>query len=217
MTATEAARLAKLERDFISLEQRFRALELNTAKPPAALPKPPVEQDGVRFFSPILRATIDQPGEFEAKKLIAIVGHVHPKLLPACTDDRYADGDRAEFLQNFRAAFDWVACQGRADEVDTKQSIEFWALEASDYYRRQGRPINIGAGALLAAVLAAGDVRYIPSDELGNVWSIGLATFGGRPATGAWQRVLKDGRLLPPTAGRIRALDTGSFGVRQGG
>ena len=51
-------------------------------------------------------------------------------------------------------------------------------------------------------MIGAGDVSFVQRDEYGNVWAFGLATFGGRPATEAWRRVLK-GQLLTPIAGKF--------------
>jgi hypothetical protein len=213
MTPNEATRLAKLERDLNVLTLRVRALELNEAKPAApALPRAPAEPQGVRFITPIERPRIDLPNEAERARIITVVCNRYPTLLPSA-DSRWADSDRAEFSQNFARAFEWVSTQGRADEVDRTRYVDFWINQAEEYSRLRGWSGNIG-GALFAAVIGAGDVKFLPGNNQGDVWAIGLKTFGGRPATDAWRRVLA-GQLLPPVAGPL-VPDAGSFGVRQG-
>lgn len=215
MNATEAMDLAKLKQELNVLTLRVRALELNTAKPPAALPRVPAEPQGVRISTPTARSTIDLPSEAEAEKIITVVGNRYPGLLPSTLNSRWADQDRARFSQDFRRALEWVSTQGRADEVDRTRYMDFWTNQAEEFFRLRGQSGAIGGGALLAAVIGAGDVKFLPGDNQGNVWAIALKTFGGRPATDAWRRVLS-GQLLAPVAGAFRAAPTDTqFGVRR--
>jgi hypothetical protein len=145
--------------------------------------------------------------ESEYRKLISVVLDAYPQLRRS-NNPRYATEDEAGFLRESYAAFERISHLRRTEKVDHKHAVSWWASEANQWRRSQE---EIRGDAFIAAVIAAGDVSFIEADHYGNSWAFGLATFGGRPATEGWRRVLK-GQLLTPIAGRFEAPSARSGG-----
>jgi hypothetical protein len=188
--------LAELE----ALKTRVAALEAaaGLVKPAAqdVAPAKFVEQ-GVTITHPIETSPIVLPTEAEYRGILSAVRDAYPQLLRS-SNPRCADQEDAVFFHDFCGAFERVAHLRRTEQIDSKHALSWWVGEANRWLR--GRQID--GAAFLAAVIGAGDVSFVQRDEYGNVWAFGLATFGGRPATEAWRRVLK-GQLLPPIAGKF--------------
>jgi len=192
----EEAILAELE----ALKTRVAALEAN-----AGLVEPARDVVPAKFIEPKLSITYPEetspivlPTEIEYRGILSAVRGAYPQLWRPSNNPRFTDQDEAEFLRDFSAVFECVSHLRRTAEVDSKHSLSWWVDEINR--RLHGRQID--GAAFLAAVIGAGDVSFVQRDEYGNAWAFGLATFGGRPATEAWQRVLK-GQLLTPVAGKF--------------
>jgi hypothetical protein len=196
-------------RQLATLQSEIDELKANAAPPKVAVRQPlPAELEGVRIFHPTESAEIALPNEDGMQLLFDAVLVKYPKLRPYTPGDRYSYQDQTDFFAGFCKAFGFVARQGRTDEVDTKRSLDWWSGEASDWWRSQGNTGRIGAGHLLVAVIAAGDVGFVQGDEWGNQWSFSLATHGGRPATEAWRDVMR-GQLRQPLPGVHKAPPAG--------
>jgi hypothetical protein len=194
-----------LQRENSGLISRVTALELNAAprevvSPNVTRPAQLAGSDGTRIFHPIERAKIALPNDEELKKLLDVVFGCYPTLRPWTAGTRFASQDEEDFIRQFSAAFTFVAHQGRAEELDTKRSVGWWADQAVQWWSHRNARTNVGGGAFLAACVAAGDVDFQRSDQFGNIWAVALVTFGGRPATSAWQNVLR-GQLRRPLPG----------------
>ncbi len=186
-----------------ALKTRVAALEANAGlvEPAAQRIVAPAKfvEPKVSITHPPIECPITLPTQTEYRGILRAVRDAYPQLWPR-SNPRFADQDDAQFFRDFPAVFECVSHLRRTEEVDSKHSLSWWVDEINR--RLNGRQID---GALfLAAVIGAGDVSFVQRDEHGNVWSFALATFGGRPATEAWRRVLK-GQLLTPVAGRFGA------------
>jgi hypothetical protein len=147
---------------------------------------------------PIETSPIVLPTEAEYRRILSAVRDAYPQLRPR-SNPRFADQDEAGFFREFCAAFERVSHLRRTENVDSKHALSWWVDETNRWLHGSQQIDGI---AFLAAVIGAGDVSFVQRDEYGNAWAFGLATFGGRPATEAWRRVLK-GQLLTPVAGRF--------------
>jgi hypothetical protein len=195
LVVEQGRRLAIAESDIAALNaklgiRKVTPIEVNRA----------VEPDGPQITYVIERAKIALPTDEELRKLSDVVFGAFPTLRPWSPDSRFASQDEQGFMRQFTAAFTYVAHQGRAEEIDTKRSVGWWADAAGEWWRLRKRSSNIGDAAMLVAVIAAGDVPFQRGDEFGNVWAFALATWGGRPATEAWRNVLR-GELRRPIPG----------------
>jgi hypothetical protein len=65
---------------------------------------------------------------------------------------------------------------------------------------------DITGSSFIAAVLASGDILYVPHNSMiGHVWEFGLVPpghGGGKPASDAWKRVLNGSVLAPSLPAR---------------
>jgi hypothetical protein len=211
---TDDVMLAKFE----ALEARISALEAagaGAAVKPAAAVVHPVEPEGVRIVNIVERCPIAMPTEAERGRILSIVFGTYPKLKPDWSNARWAQEDEAEFHLEFWAAFERIARLKRTDEMDQKHALSWWTAEAEQFFRHGGRPIDIRGPAFVAAVIAAGDVKFTPGDQLGNSWCFALSTYTGMPAIEAWRRVL-EGRLFPPIVGRFGAQTVSGVRIAAG-
>ena len=214
------ATIATLARRVLAAENELAALKANqgegmgAAAPVAKQVAAVVKEPGVQFFRPVEPPPIALPSEDELRKLPGVVFGTYPTLRTWTPGSRYADQDENGFMQQFAAAFTYVAHMGRA-EIDHKRSASFWADAASEWHRHRDVRVNIGGSAFLAACIAAGDVAFQRSDQFGNVWAVGLVSWGGRKATDAWRNALR-GDLRRPTPGIHKAPAGSGFSVRPG-
>jgi hypothetical protein len=68
--------------------------------------------------------------------------------------------------------------------------------------QRDAMTIDVSGASFIAAVLASGDVLYVPHDRTrGWVWEFGLMPphYGGKLAADAWKRVLETGAVARPS------------------
>ncbi|WP_072824770.1 hypothetical protein [Bradyrhizobium erythrophlei] len=209
LVVEQGRRLALAESDITALKanQGFRKVTPLAASVAA-------EPEGARITLSIERAKIALPNEDELRKLLDVVFGTYPTLRPWTHGSSYAFQDEQNFTRQFSAAFGYVSSQGRADEIDMKHSVSWWADQASDWLRHRGDRTDIGGAAFLAACVAAGDVAFQRSDQFGNVWAVGLASWEGRKATEAWRNVLC-GELRRPVPGIHKAPERSSLSVRR--
>ena len=194
----EEAILAALD----ALKTRVAALEANAGlvEPARDAEPPKFVERGVTITHPIETSPIVLPTEIEYRGILSAVRDAYPQLWRR-SNPRFADQDEAEFFRDFSAAFERVSHLRRTEKIDSGRGLSWWVDETNKWLR-SSRRIEIDGAAFLAAVIGAGDVSFVQRDEYGNAWAFGLATFGGRPATEAWRRVLK-GQLLTPVAGKF--------------
>ncbi|HXR23787.1 MAG TPA: hypothetical protein VN742_00400 [Candidatus Binataceae bacterium] len=191
------ARIAELEAQVAT--QATEIADLRSRLPAPRIVTAPVE-DGVTITHPSPISSYIAPSEKELERLYAGVFARHPGLEPTFVG-KFADEDFAHHFKSFRGAFTRIGFLGRADVPDQKRYLNFWIDEADDWLRsHRMNDGNTGAGYFVAAI-AHGDVPYSLSDAFGNRAAVGLRTWGGKPATDAWRRVLK-GEILAPTPGK---------------
>jgi hypothetical protein len=192
--------------------RRISALEAAGPAKSAATANPAVDlrvaslntsAEGVRIVNAIERCPIAIPTDAEHRRILAAVLRVYPRFKPE-SNSRWAEQDAEDFFQQYCVAFERIAHLRRIDKPDERRYVSFWASDAEDWYRARGKPTTVGVAAFLAAAIGAGDLNFICGDAHGNSWTLGLATFSGRPATEAWRRVL-EGKLLSPLPGRFAA------------
>jgi hypothetical protein len=138
----------------------------------------------------------DQPTLADLKRLFAVV---RPKV-PMPFDTRY---DEAKPQRGFNSSFRWISNQHRAPVPSAKHSLSFWLDCCRSWLRDRGAMISdVDAATLIAAVYAAGDIRYTPhNSSLGWVWELALMPphHHGVAPTCAWREVLATGNVLAPS------------------
>jgi hypothetical protein len=211
MSPNEASEFAKLKRDFAALETRVRALEANSLKPPTASPANAVKQSvgpSVRTYELASGRRLDQadvrittiadaerfslPDDADMRKLCDVAN----RRLPALGVRPGADEE--EFFRSFCAAFRYLGNVGRAAEINKKLGHSWWAGACGRWLVDHGIRVSVNGPAFIAAVVAHGDIGYVVADPaVGAVWEFALESYGGRPASDAWRKVLR-GEFLKP-------------------
>jgi hypothetical protein len=202
-------RIAELEAQVAT--QATEIADLRSRLPVPRIVRPPVEE-GVSITHPSPVSSYIAPSEKELERLYAAVFARHPGLEPTFVG-KFADEDFAYCFRSFRCAFTRIGFLGRADVPDHKRYLSFWVDEADDWLRsHRMTDRDTGAGYFIAAI-AHGDVPYALTDAFGNRAAVGLRTWGGKPATDHWRRVLK-GEILAPTPGKYPGADLPRARVR---
>jgi hypothetical protein len=189
-------RIAALEAKIASAQVELAALK---AGRPA--PVPPSCDEGPRVVLIEERTTFVRPTLNELRKLYEIVCGRFPQFRPRSSPARFADQDAEECFAGFEWSFERLGNIGRLGAPDTRRYVDHWVEETKDWLRlhRPAHRGNIGAGFLAAAV-AHNDIPFTVGDkDRGVVWAIGVAPFGGKPATDVWRAVLKGGNVLAPS------------------
>jgi hypothetical protein len=184
-------RLAALEAQAATLAAEIAALK---AGRPVA-PPPPPKDEGVRVVEVLDERRGDLPTLAELKKLFAVVRHRVP-------EQKSHDPDAA--FRGFCGAVRYIANCGRIATPNSKYALGWWLDDMIFWLRaRNAMTIDISGASFIAAVIASGDVLYVPHDStMGFVWEFGIMppNHGGKPAdAGGWRRVL-DGSILSPSA-----------------
>jgi hypothetical protein len=194
--------LAELE----ALKTRIEALEANAGlrKFAARIEAPiaRVPEEGVRISYPPDPNSFMMPNNGELKKLRVIACGEYPKLRPDFSN--YLDAEKAEFesFEEFSRAFLRIGNLGRIDKLNKKVSLSWWVGEAQEWLRLHNIYGEIRGSAFCAAVLAHGDIGFLPADgEQGWVWTFAMAPHGGRRATDGWKQVLRTGQIKKPEGG----------------
>jgi hypothetical protein len=104
----------------------------------------------------------------------------YPKLRPWTPSSRFASEDEQDFVGQFSAAFTYVAHQGCTEEVDRRQSVEWWADQAGEWWRQRNARTNVGGApfsrhALLPAIFLFNAVTTLQrlgcrSRDLRRLW-----------------------------------------------
>jgi hypothetical protein len=181
--------VADLKRENCDLKARLSALELLLGN---KTPPPRRDEPQVRISYPVSR--IEVPSNEEFDRLSEIVLRRYPQLAPRA--------DREGFDAQFRVAFQRLLHVGRKDKLDTQHGWEFWTEDCRIWQQqhRVAQGVFVGPTALVAAIVACGDIPYAPLDRFPFDLGFGLVAYGGgRPSSGKWREVLVTGCPLEPT------------------
>jgi hypothetical protein len=193
--------LAELE----ALKTRVAALETKTGLvKPAAQDVAPAKfvERGVSITHHLESCPIALPTEAEHRTILQVVFRHFPKFEPNSTGRWASAAD--EFFRDYLAAFEAVSHFRRlTGETNKKYAIGWWTDHVCKWQSARGNSLGSLPGpAFLAAVLGAGDILYTPANEWGEVWTVGLDPYIGRPSTEAWRNVVQ-GKLLAPLRGKF--------------
>jgi hypothetical protein len=186
-------RLAELEAKAFALNAEIAKLKAGRPAQP-----PPPKDEGVRVLH-LLDERTDLPNLAELKKLHSAVRNLVPET-------KSHDPDAG--FRGFCGAYRFVSNCGRIAVPNAKVSLTWWCDVMVDWLRqRSAMTLDITGASFIAAVLASGDILYVPHDSnLGHVWEFGIAPpghGGGKPASDAWKRVL-EGSVLAPSRPSLR-------------
>jgi len=186
-------RIAKLEATINAAQAELQAFKAGGKAQP-----PPPPKDEVRILQLNTERSDGMPNLDQMRKLFSIVRHKVPQV-------KGADDDAA--IRGFSGAFRYVSNCGRIAAPNTKYSLGWWGEDMKFWLRARNAMTNDVTGAsFIAAVMASGDVLYVPHDSnLGHVWEFGIVPphYGGKPASDAWKRVL-EGSVLAPSRPSLR-------------
>jgi hypothetical protein len=172
-----------------ALNAEIAALKVGTQAP---RPNPPGD-GGVRIIA-VNDERGDGPSLAELKKLYAAVKHRVPEV-------KSHDPDAG--FRGFASAFRYVSNCGRTAAPNSKLGLGYWLDDMKQWLRqRDATTIDVSGASFIAAVLASGDVLYVPHDRTrGWVWEFGLMQphYGGKPATEAWKCVVETGVVIRPS------------------
>jgi hypothetical protein len=179
-----------------ALELELAALKKAAGNDPRAAFVADQHEQGPRVTELLEERTTDLPNLKEMQRLYAAVKHKSP--WPQALNGRH---DENRPFRAFSSCFRWLQNIGRLEQPNKKVSLAYWCDACRLWLRaRNCVGSDVDANALILAVYAAGDVPYLlPDDRLGNVWELGLAQYGGKPASAAaWRRVMQVGSTMPP-------------------
>jgi len=193
--------MQNVEAELEALKKRVAVLEANAGLARIEAPAAPKEEEGVKIFYPADPNSFTMPNSAELKKLLAIVCTQYPKLRPDVSNRLDADQAEVEFFEGFTRAFLCIGNFGRLDKLNKKVGLAWWLSEAGDWLRRNNMHGDVPGRAFCAAVVAHGDIEFLPADgEQGWVWTFAMTPHGGRRATDAWKRVLQTSSIKNPKA-----------------
>ena len=184
----------------MNIDQRIAALEAELAalkaERPAPAPAAQKDEQGARVIQLNDEITSGLPSLDQLRKLFSIVRNKVPQV-------KSHDDDAA--FRGFTAAYRFVANCGRLTAPNPKVTIGWWCDEMKAWSRaRNAMTIDLNGSSFIAAVLASGDVIYVPfNGDLGHAWEVGLLSpshNGGTPATDAWKTVLSTGNVRAPSS-----------------
>ena len=142
---------------------------------------------GVRIIEQVNQTGAIQPTADEAQRLMEIVLARHPFLKGV--------GDEAFTLQDFRLAF---LAQSRFFRTKTTASSKYfyhWHERSAEMLG-----VEVHGGALLAAIIGAGDVAFQLRDNSGRLLEVALNEFHGAVCSNRWRQILNGAPLLEPVA-----------------
>ena len=159
-------RIAALEQKIAEAQLELQALKSGKAAPP-----PPPPRDEVRVVALNDEHTSDLPSLDQMRKLFSIVRHRVP-------EQKSHDPDQP--FRGFCAAFRYVSNCGRIAAPNGKVSIT-WFLDGMKTWLRVRNAMtgDVTGSSFIAAVLASGDILFVPHDSnLGHVWEFGIVPPG---------------------------------------
>ncbi len=138
------------------------------------------------------------PSPEELRSLQAIVEAAHPWLVDK--DDRRDQKGAREY--EFARAF-WAAGHFyRLAEPRHTRRFSYFVDAANQMLRERGSE-SVSGNALLAAILAHGDIAWTKHDPIaGTVLEVGLDPYAGAKCRNRWREILKGANLLAPTPAR---------------
>jgi hypothetical protein len=179
-------RIAELERQVGELRHEIASLRHQEA------PTPRWDKPQVRITHPVSR--VEPPSAANCRRLSEIVLDCYPQFAPRA--------DREGFDAQFRVAMQRLLHVGRREKLDLQHGWEFWTNDCRNWQQqhRVAQGVFVGPAALVAAIVACGDIPYAPLDRFPFDLGFGLVAHGGGcPSTDRWHDVLVTGRLLEPT------------------
>lgn len=189
-----------IDQRIAALEAELQALKAERAPAPAAQK----EEQGARIIQLNTEITSGLPSLDQLRRLFSIVRTGVPQ---AKTHDDDAP------LRGFCGAYRFVANCGRVAAPNNKHSLGWWCDEMKSWLRaRDSMTMDVNGSSFIAAVLASGDILYVPHDATrGFVWEFSIVPpqHGGKPASpDGWRRVL-DGSLMAPSqpARQVRVVN----------
>jgi hypothetical protein len=145
---------------------------------------------------------VDRPNIYPSDKqfdeLLRIVLRGYPLLKPA-------DGNEAEFQQQFQRAFFRLAFARRVERFDGRDIADL-KRECEDWLARQGFQSEVSLFAFEAAAVGHGDIKYSvpPFDAERFRMRVGIELAGGLSGRGydgrSWKVVLDRNMVSPPSA-----------------
>jgi hypothetical protein len=189
--------IVALKAEMNKLQKKIEALEAPERADAAPVAKQ-LEDRGVRIetFAPQPAA---RPKPEECDKLFENIANRFPVLRPKF-EGRWADEEKRWYRDGFRVCFSFISTLSRTERLCTKLDIGYWSSLAQQHAHSLGVNCRVGAGPLIAAAIANGDVDY----AFGNYWpysmALAVAPFGGpgrAPSPDAWRQVLA-GKIREP-------------------
>jgi hypothetical protein len=196
---TDDTRLAALEAEAAKLAAEIAALK---AEQPAPPPRPP-RDEGVRIV-PLLDERTGGPNLAELRKLYVAVKNLVPEA-------KSHDPDAG--FRGFCGAHRYIANCACLDVPNSKLGLGYFLDDLKQWLHQRGAMTSdVTGSSFIAAVLASGDIRYVPhNSDLGFVWEFAIVPpghGGGKPASSdAWKRILREGAsaILRPSSPARRA------------
>jgi hypothetical protein len=189
-----AARLAAVEKENAGL--RARISELETALPiKQILAHAPVVKEERRPFQTFdLSEKFVMPSDSDLRRLYDLTRARFPKQAAAGEPQHWNDD---QLFPRFVSAFRFVGDLRRTEQTDKQHAISWWLDQGKNWLTaRQISPSTLRGPDFLLACIAHNDVAFIPANEQGQMWEVGVDMYNGKRPSGAWREAL---------AGRIRA------------
>jgi hypothetical protein len=192
------------ERRFAKIEAENAAMRAELAEIKArggrkVLPAPPVEPV-VKISHPIAASTFVMPSDAELGSLREIVCTKYPQLGESAglVWRGSREENEIEYFSTFKLAFLALGDMHRIEAPNRKRYVTHWSEEAEIWLRRRrGWAPTLRFGPFVTAVLAHGDIQFSGLFVDAQVLELGLSTYAGHAASGAWKKVLATGGLLP--------------------
>jgi len=212
---SDREKLAALERENASLLSRIEALEAKAA--PKRQPPAPIDE-GVKVTTGPLLNLRDAPTAQQYEKLLEIVAHAHPQVVPKFEADRYGSAEkyRREYLGKFISCFERLGSLWRFNGNELgRNRAEIWVADTT---RMLGISADVGLSHVMSAAIAWGDVPYTLGRWPYDVFA-GLSYSSGhdiRSASSAsWRKVLESGAVRPAIITNQKLYDTPQPRIQQ--
>jgi len=184
-------RIAVLEHELADLKATIAAKDM-----PKSQPARPVDDGPTVTFPHVYPIQMPSSGEYSG--LLAVVRKTYPKIAP--TFDR--ENDRREFFEAFVRCFERIATLRRLPTgLNYKRDARDWAFETAGWLQQRGTPAEIGMGAFMSAVIAAGDISFaleLDRFPLGSYVSLTYDQEAFTASTAGWRGVLANGKPREP-------------------
>jgi hypothetical protein len=186
-TIDHDARISELEREVAALKA--------AVFPKPATPVRPYIERGVSIVHPVPPPS-NLPSAEEFDQLLAKVRERFPTFR---RDPSSSDANEVRYRRHFANAFRYVSQAYKRAEPNAGYSGDFWVGEAGEFLSTIGVASEVSWGALVAAIIATGDIPYTDPSQFPYV-NIGLSR-GSRehPYKPIYKEILAGTRsFLPP-------------------